>query len=212
MTPIARVTVIAAALGMFASAAAASQYLDARPDGSWVTLKGIVTSSGEDGFMLDHGGDSLTVATNDWGGAAVRPGDEVNVYGYVEHDARDTARIDASAVYVDRHGRYFHAGESEAHERMGTAPDQTSGADERLSNTVVGTVTETKGRQFTLSAPDRTITVDTSDTYYDPMDRAGSLRIDLGDRVNVSGQVDRRGVMRADTIVTLAGDRYGESG
>ncbi|MBD3245959.1 MAG: NirD/YgiW/YdeI family stress tolerance protein [Candidatus Omnitrophica bacterium] len=198
------------ALALSGSAAARSPYLAA--DDSWITLNGEVVTAGAASFELDYGNGLVTVEMDDWdwyGDAyGILPGDEVTVYGRVDDDLYETTSIEASSVYVDDLNTYFYA--SSADEESYIAPyPATVFVDADLQLT--GKVTSVSGREFTLDTGRKKVQVDTSQMVYNPMDDKGFQKIETGDRVQVSGDLDA-GLFQdqelvADTIITLQEDK-----
>lgn len=197
------------ALAPTATLAAESPYLAA--DGSWITLSGKVTSTTADTFMLDYGKGLVTVEMDDWDwfeeSGEVLPGDEVTVYGEVDDDTYETAKIEANSVYVDSLGTYFYANPA----------DEESPGDIDVAPTIeigqlvlTGTVTGVNGREFTIDSGDQLMTIDTSLMTYDPTDNEGYQQIEEGDLVSVTGDVDvdswENSELMADTVVTLDDD------
>jgi uncharacterized protein YdeI (BOF family) len=189
--------------------AAQSPYLAS--DGSWITLSGKVTSTTADSFKLDYGDGLVTVEMDDWDwfeeSGEVLPGDEVTVYGEVDDDTFESAKIEASSVYVDSLGTYFYA----------SAADEESFTDLDVAPTIdlgqiilTGTVTGIDGTEFTIDSGDQKMTVDTALMPYDPMDNEGYQQIEKGDQVTVTGDVDvdtfDAAELMADTVVTLDDD------
>jgi uncharacterized protein YdeI (BOF family) len=192
-----------------ATLAAENPYL--AEDGSWITLSGKVTSTTADTFMLDYGKGLVTVEMDDWDwfeeSGEVLPGDEVTVYGEVDDDTFESAKIEASSVYVDSLGTYFYA----------SAADEESFTDLDVAPTIdlgqiilTGTVTGVNGTEFTIDSGDQKMTVDTALMPYDPMDDEGYQQIEKGDQVTVTGDVDvdtfDAAELMADTVVTLDDD------
>jgi len=199
----------ALAVAPAATLAAESPYL--AEDGSWITLSGKVTSTTSDTFMLDYGEGLATVEMDDWDwfeeSGEVLPGDEVTVYGEVDDDTFESAKIEASSVYVDSLGTYFYA----------SAADEESFTDLDVAPTIdlgqiilTGTVTGIDGTEFTIDSGDQKMTVDTALMPYDPMDNEGYQQIEKGDQVTVTGDVDvdtfDAAELMADTVVTLDDD------
>lgn len=192
-----------------AALAAESPYLE--PDGSWITLSGKVTSTTADTFMLDYGEGLVTVEMDDWDwfeeSGEVLPGDEVTVYGEVDDDTFETAKIEASSVYVDSLGTYFYA--SGADEESVTDLDVAPTID--IGQLVLtGTVTSVDGTEFTIDSGDQKMKVDTALMAYNPTDDEGYQQIEKGDQVTVTGDVDvdtfDAAELMADTVVTLDDD------
>jgi hypothetical protein len=83
---------------------------------------------------------------------------------------------------------------------IGVAPTDPS------ATSIVGTVTEVDGDEFTLDRGERSISVEVENMAYDPLDE-GYQRIEVGDVVSVSGNVDNDFFegreLEARSIVTL---------
>lgn len=197
------------ALGPVTALAAESPYL--AKDGSWISLSGKVTSTTADTFMLDYGTGLVTVEMDDWDwfeeSGEVLPGDEVTVYGEVDDDTFETAKIEASSVYVDSLGTYFYA----------SAADEESFNDLDIAPTIdigqlvlTGTVTGVTGTEFTIDSGDQLMTVDTALMTYNPLDKEGYQQIEKGDLVTVTGDLEvdtlEAAELMADTVVTLDDD------
>lgn len=181
------------------------------PDGSWITLSGKVTSTTADTFMLDYGKGLVTVEMDDWDwfeeNGEVLPGDKVTVYGEVDDDTFEGAKIEASSVYVESLGTYFYASASdeETFNDLDVAPTIDVG-----QMIVTGTVSSVNGSEFTIDSGIQEMTVDTALMPYDPMDDEGYQQIEEGDLVSVTGDVEddtfESSEIMADTIVTLEDD------
>lgn len=210
-------TLLAAPAATLAADAAAeneSPYL--APDGSWITLSGKVTSTTEDTFMLDYGKGLVTVEMDDWDwfeeNGEVLPGDEVTVYGEVDDDTFEGAKVEASSVYVDNLGTYFYASamDEETFTDLDVAPTLSVG-----ELILTGTVTGVNGAEFTIDSGAQKMTVDTALMPYDPMDGEGFQQIEKGDLVTVTGDMEddtlESAEMMADSVVTLEDDSASDS-
>lgn len=183
----------------------------AKPDGSWISLSGEVTEVHKDAFTLDYGPNKITVEMDDgdWydESKGLLQGDKVTVYGVVDDDFYETSKIEASSVFVQGLGTYFYA--SSADEEGGyltnswlTAPVVQIG-----DVTLNGTVKQVDGRTFTIDTGTGEMRVDTSQMAYNPVDEKGFQKIEKGDVVSVSGDLElntftNRELM-ADTVITL---------
>lgn len=179
-----------------------------KPDESWISISGTVEAVGPDAFTLDYGDATVTVEMDDGDrdadGYKLVRGDKVTVYGVIDDDLFETTSIEASSVYVENLNTYFYAS-SVDEEDVGFVtywgPLETS----RVH--VQGYVTDIDGREFTVNSGHRSIRVDTKSMPFNPMDDEGYFKIELGDRVSVSGKMedslfDSR-ELRADTVVDL---------
>lgn len=193
--------------GMAISSAAQSPYL--APDDTWISISGTVDGVPTgDIFNLDYGEGMIAVEMDDWDTDAdaykLVEGDNVTVSGWIDDDLFERRTIEARSVYVENLGTYFYA----------------SGADEEkyyysgvtvpvVINTIGlhGTVSEVSGREFTLNTGLRSITVDTVQMPYNPMDDEGFQQIEVGDVVSATGVMqtdlldDRE--LHASSVVTL---------
>ncbi|UIP06394.1 DUF5666 domain-containing protein [Erythrobacter sp. SDW2] len=183
------------ALGAATLAMAASPALPQTPaqtdDGEWLTLSGTVESVSGDVFMLDYGSNSLPVEMDDFdwfNENVVMPGDEVTVTGLMDNDFLQTRRIEASTVYIDKlRTRYF---ANSADEEGGLDPMMYVGPVDTEGLDITGYVTAITGDEMIVDAGVLEYKVDAGELLYDPFDDDGLTRIDVGDRVSVSGRFD----------------------
>lgn len=195
------------ALPLVASAAN-NPYLE--PDGSWITLSGKVTSSSADSFKLDYGDGLVTVEMDDWNwydaDGKIIQGDRVTVYGEVDDDTFESAKIEASSVYVENLGTYFYASaaDEESFEDYDMAPDVPI---EIGDISLTGTISGVNGREFTIDTGLQKMRVDTATMPYDPTDDEGYQQLDKGDTVTVTGNIEddtfETRELMADSVITL---------
>ena len=202
---------IAGALGVSA-VQAQSPYT--KPDGSYISISGTVASPSADDFTLDYGDGTILVEMDDWdnyGDAhGLMDGDKVTVFGRIDDDFFEVAKIEAGSVYVENLNAYFYASSDDEESALGhmeyhiaTTPVVVS------ATTLYGTVksVDVKGKEFELDIGGDTVTVDTADLGYDPLDSTGFQQIEKGDYVHVSGAMDWEfldgRVFDAMTLVTL---------
>ncbi|PPK50904.1 NirD/YgiW/YdeI family stress tolerance protein [Marinobacter persicus] len=182
-----------------------------KSDGSWITLSGKVTSTTADTFTMDYGTGLVDVEMDDWDwfeeNGEVLPGDEVTVYGEVDDDTFESAKIEASSVYVDSLGTFFYASpaDEEAFTDLDLAPTVDIG-----ELVLTGTVTSVNGSEFTIDTGSQEMSVDTALMPYDPMDDEGFQQINEGDQVTVTGDMEddtfETTELMADSVVTLLDD------
>lgn len=190
-----------------------AENFETKPDQTWISVSGEVASATNDSFMLDYGEGYIKVEMDDWEwyeqeGAALLTGDEVTVYGEVDNDLAENAKIEASSVYVDNIDSYFYA--SAADEESGEpnvsldviAMDTLSPVDVNGTVTKVDQTTE----EIVIDSGIQKVVVDVSDMPTNPLDNVGFQQIDVGDYVSVSGEFtnDISGGLQvsADRIVT----------
>lgn len=167
-------------------------------------------------FLLDYGDDVVTVEVEDWDVyAEAHPlidGDRVTVYGRVDNDLFEAAKIEAGAVFVQGLNIYIHASSADE-EGDATAyyPYYWTNVGLPVTNdvTVRGTVTavEPEEREFSIDRGNRELTVKTGSMVFNPLDNYGYQRIEKGHVVSVTGNLDKNffggRVLRADMVTTL---------
>ena len=161
------------------------------PNNSWISVSGTVNAVGPDWFTLDFTDSLITVEMDDGDRDAdayvLVPGDTVTVHGRIDDDMFETRTIEAGRVYVEKLDTWFFSSSVDEEDfgllTVGTAVIQPM-------MVVQGKVTEVDGREFTIDAGPRTIRVDTGEMAYNPMDDEGYQKIEVGDVVSVSGEVD----------------------
>lgn len=191
-----------------------------RGNNSWISLSGKAVSSGGQSFVLDYGTGTVIVEMDDWGwygpNAKVLEGDNITVYGKIDDDLFEKTSIEASSVYVENLGTYFHANPTD--EEGSAAYLWLPAAVIQVGEiTLTGKVTSVDNRKFTIDTGNKKMTVDTSAMQYNPMDDAGYQKIKKGDIVSVNADLaidtfKKREVV-ADRIVTLdsSGKKSGSS-
>jgi len=185
-----------------------------QPDETWISISGKAVSADVDSFLLDYGKGIVTVEMDDWDwyqeGHKIIEDHKVTVYGKIDDDMFETTTIEASSVYDENLGTYFYASAADV-EYDDDYDYWVSFVPVTIPRTVVrGTVTSINGRKFTINTGSRKITVDTSTMLYNPMDGAGFQRVDKGDYVSVSGNMEdnfwQERKLMADAVVTLYDD------
>lgn len=201
----------AASILLLAGTGRAQQDLPAlESEPSWIVLSGTVESVRRDQFTLDYGGGNIVVEMDDGDRDAdayrLYAGDEVAVAGRIDDDFFGSTSIEAASVYVENIRTTFFA-----------SPRDTEGL-ELTTMTVVaepidpdgvirGRVTAVLEDSFMLDTGPRRLRVDVSALEDNPVDEIGYQRIDVGDRVQVTGDIDEavfegRGMI-ADSVIEL---------
>jgi len=201
-------TVAVAAMTLLVATPALAQNPYARPDRSWISISGTVGTVTPDTFTLDYGDGIVVVEMDDWDHDAdaykVMQGDKVVVTGMIDDDFFETTSIEASSVYVEDLNTYFYASPIDEEDHwssviMPILPSQT---------TIVGTITEVNDHEFTVDTALRELTVETSGMLYNPLDDQGFQKLEVGDRVRVTGEMDisffEGRELKADSVVTLS--------
>ena len=182
-------------LGMIAAGALLASPLSAQenpytqPDESWISIDGSVEAVVADAFTLDFGEGLITVEMDDGDrdadGYKLMTGDRVTVTGRVDDDLFEVATIEAGSVYVEGLGTYFYASSADEEDRFVTIDPVTPS-----EMVLQGTVTAVSDEEFTLSSGLTEITVEVEEMEYNPLDDEGYQKIEMGDYVSVSGEID----------------------
>ncbi|TCO69663.1 hypothetical protein EV688_1318 [Chromatocurvus halotolerans] len=203
-TSTALLAVLVAGSATWANAAPAPY---SQPDDSYVNIDGTVDDVTKDSFTLDYGQGVITVEFDDGDRDAdaykLVEGDQVSVAGVIDDDFYEMAKIEASSVYVESLGTYFYANSVDEED-----PVITVNTPLVISNmTVQGTVSSTDDESFALDVGAQKLTVETDDMVYDPLDDEGYQKIEKGDIVSVTGNMNNElfdgRVLEADTVTTL---------
>lgn len=178
-----------------------------QPDDTWISFEGTVEDVSPGAIAVDYGEGSVMVEIDDGDRDAdaydLLPGYKVAVTGRVDDDFLETASIEARSVYVENLGTYFYASPQDEED---TFVEVTYPLE--ISRTVLqGTVTGVAEDAFLLDSGTREITIEVDEMAYDPLDDEGYQRVDVGDYVSVTGEVDydffELGRLDAKTVTTL---------
>ena len=188
----------------------AQETVKGKPDGSWVSLSGQVVSHTPSAFSLDYGQGFITVETDDWDnigdGWAISEGDEVTVYGRIDDGFYQNKKIEAGSIFIEDLNTLVSAPSSADEEDMAPISYTYFSVPAVYNLQLAGTVTSVSGREFTIDAGKRKVTVDTMQMGYNPLDDVGIQKIDKGDFVSVSGELDinylDKAEISAETIVS----------
>ena len=165
----------------------------AMANNTWITISGSIESVSSDTFILDYGDGLITVEMDDGDRDAdaykLMTGDKVTVSGKIDDDFFEVATIEASSVYVENLGTTFFASAvdeetSEGLAAVVTVPIVVADA------IVTGTVSGVDNDEFTIDTGLRELNVDVGSMPFDPLDDEGFLKVDVGDRVKVRGDID----------------------
>lgn len=166
----------------------------AKANNTWITISGSVESVSADAFMLDYGDGVITVEMDDGDRDAdaykLVKGDKVTVSGKVDDDFFEIATIEASSVFVENLGTTFFASAIDEETSEGLAAVFASPI--VVADTIVtGTVTTVGEHTFTVDTGLRELNVDPGSMPYDPLDDEGYLKLTVGDRVKIRGDIER---------------------
>jgi len=162
-----------------------------KPNNSWISISGTVNSVNPDSFILDYGDGVIKVEMDDGDRDAdaykLLAGDKVTVNGMIDDDFYETTKIEASNVYVENLGTTFFASAVDEEDYMVSfiTPIVVS------STTLQGTVTAVKDDEFTVNTGLQSTIVDVEKMAYNPLDKEGYQRIEVGDYVRVTGTMDK---------------------
>lgn len=168
-----------------------------KTNGEFVTLSGKVTNVKANSFTLNSEGKEIPVEMDDYNawvadGFKLINGDRVVVTGKVDKDFLEKKKVEAGSVYVKNIDTFFFAS-SDDEEDMSYVPSTyryVSSLPEGALVDMQGTITAVSGREFTIDTGVRKVKVDTEKLGYNPMDKTGFTKLNVGDRVRVSGKVD----------------------
>ena len=213
------------ALGLVAfsssSAISANPYNLKYQDKDWITVTGDVTSVHDEAFTLNFGEGLITVEMDDWDwydeANLLKAGEKVTVYGRIDNGWYEAKKIEAGSVYAHDRATYYYANDGDEEgdyiyssyyvSYPTTVPDGTW-------MTASGEVTDINGRELTLDTGAFKISVDTIGMAYNPLDNKGYQQIDEGDRIYVSGRVDKsvfdENELAASAITILVEDKTKE--
>ncbi|HKL21662.1 MAG TPA: hypothetical protein VJ904_07645 [Tichowtungia sp.] len=179
----------------------------AKPDDSWISISGTVESVTADSFILDYGDGVITVEMDvgdrDADGYKLLAGDKVTVNGLIDDDFYETTTIEASSVYVEKLGTTFFASAVDEEDYLVTVTTPIVVS----ATTVQGTVTAVDDEEFTVATGLQATRVDVEEMAYNPLDMEGYQRIEVGDYVRVTGNMEKEFFegreLMAETVVEL---------
>lgn len=162
----------------------------AQPDDTWISIDGTVETVSPNMFTLDYGDGIITVEMDDADRDAtayeLMRGDRVTVTGMIDDDFLEARTIDANSIYIENLGTYFYSSDREDDDTF-----VTLGTPVTVGRTFLeGTVTEVNDEEFVLQMGTSRITVEVEEMAYNPLDDEGYQRVQVGDRVSVSGYMD----------------------
>ncbi len=164
-------------------------------DRAWATFSGKVAKVNPDSFLLDYGEGELLVEVDDgdYDNDAYKlfAGDDVTVTGRIDQNLFAETTLEASGVYVKGLNTTFFSSaiDEEDYPLVYTTAYVPMTPD---TVTLVGNVTDTNGftNNVSIVIGSNEIDVDVSELGYDPLDDEGWLKIDEGDRIQISGTLD----------------------
>lgn len=179
------------------SASAFAGFSD-KTNGEFVTLSGKVNEVKADSFKLNVDGKKILVEMDDYGWSAdgykLMNGDQVVVSGRVDKDFLENKKVEAGSVYVKNLDTTFYSNSSDEEDVVPfimTSYTLVPALPEGAAVDVQGKITKVDGREIVVDTGLRKVTVDTNEMLYNPLDTVGFTKLAVGDRVRVSGKVDK---------------------
>lgn len=201
-------TILTATTLLLGASPALAQDPAEAPNNTWVSVSGEVTSVTPSTFVLDYDEGTITVEFDDWDNDAdaykLVTGDEVTVTGKIDDGLFETRTIEASTAYVESINTYFYASAADEEDAFVTVVSPIDGA----FTTLQGTVTDVRDDEFNMIAGTTLLTVEVEEMPYNPLDDEGYQKIEVGDRVSVTGTFDDDFIegmeLVADSVLTLS--------
>ncbi|MDZ7752979.1 MAG: hypothetical protein U5S82_15310 [Gammaproteobacteria bacterium] len=185
-----------------------------KPEDTWISISGTVDAVSSDTFTLDYGQGNITVEMDDGDRDAdaykLIKGDKVRVSGMIDDDLFETRTLEAASVYVENLDTYFYASAMDEEDAVITVTTPiTITTPVVISETVIrGVVTETSDEEFVIDTGLREVRVEVEEMAYNPLDDEGYQKIEVGDRVSVTGDMDDDFLegreLVADSVITLS--------
>lgn len=177
-------------MGMAIAADAAPNPYE-KADRSWISIKGDVENVRPDSFLLDYGEGQVKVEMDDFkpdaDGYQLVEGDHVTVYGRIDDDTFQTTTIEASSVWVEGLSTYFYANSADEEDLPPEVTLSTTDYDLK----VTGKIQSIEGREFMIDTGTRAMRADTAELGYNPFDSTGVQKLEVGDRVSLTGKMDK---------------------
>lgn len=169
-----------------------------KTNGEFVTISGKVNEVKEDSFNLNVEGKKILVEMDDYGWSAdgykLMNGDQVVVSGRVDKDFLEKKKVEAGSVYVKSIDTTFYSNSTDEEDAVPfimTSYTLVPALPEGAAVDVQGKITKVEGREIVVDTGLRKVTVDTNEMFYNPLDKTGFTKLAVGDRVRVSGKVDK---------------------
>ncbi len=173
------------------------------PQGDWISLTGTIAAISGDRLALAAGDGEIEVTLSGLGAAdaaMLRPGDRVGVTGRMDGSVFADRRIAADSLYVSRLNRMLGTPPAA---QPGLSADRPRGEEDWVI--VTGRVMSVDGDDLVIESGGQRIAVDADDDG-GPADVRG---VKVGDRVSVTGELERGGQGRreidARSVIVLTG-------
>lgn len=179
-------------------------------DDSMIVLTGNVAEVRDDEFDMSYGGNTVTVELDrfGWDGEETRyltPGESVTVTGFVDDDLFEGREIEAYNIRLNTSMVYYYT-------TVNPEPVYYTQSMDRLPEegtfvSMTGEIVNIDGSEITVENDSGKIKVDTAQLAYNPFDNDGMQKLEKGDRVYVSGDVNdnfyEKKEIQADSILEL---------
>ena len=178
-------------MGLLLSAFALAKAPYEAADNTCIRVSGTMASINDDSFVLDYGEGTMTVEMEDSArfasGYKLQLNSSVTVYGCLDDELFDNATIEADSVYVEEAGVYYHADPADEEKDFVSVHTPVEVAETELQ----GTVTNIRGDAFMIDTGERQVQVMVDAMPYNPLDEQGARQIEEGDRVSVTGYINK---------------------
>lgn len=181
-------------LSGFLVASAFADFSD-KTNGELITISGQVNHVQAKTFQLNTGTNKVLVEMDDYDnwvadGFKLANGDNVIVTGRVDQDLFEKKKIEAGTVYVKNLRTTFYANSADEEDAyVPSTPSYFPSLSEGAHVDLQGKITNVNGREFVVDTGLRKVVVDTKDMIFNPLDNKGFTKLQVGDRVRVSGDV-----------------------
>ncbi|MBC53463.1 MAG: hypothetical protein CMQ34_06450 [Gammaproteobacteria bacterium] len=178
------------------STVALAQTPDQQPDGTWISLSGSVESVERNSFVLDYGRGFITVEMDDGDrdadAYALLQGDNVIVNGMIDDDLFETTTIEARSIFVESISAYFVASPVDDETARAYSPAfplavPVVAGQASIHGSIVAI--DPDEQEIVLDTGLNTLVVELDDLPYDPFDDEGYFKLDLRDKITVSGSL-----------------------
>jgi len=198
-------------------AMSANPYKMKYTDHDWISVTGHIDSISTERFTLDFDGGVITVEMDGWDGydeaQLLNEGERVTVNGRIDNGLYEAKTIEADTVYS--HGRrtyfYSNATDEEGDYKYYSFYSYPAEIPDGTWMSLSGKVTDINDRELVLNTLGGDVVVDTKTMNFNPLDDAGYVQIQEGDRIHVSGEFDinlfDKNEVNAKNIFTI--EKYG---
>lgn len=210
-------TILAAGLGINAASAQMAEFDPMnQPNLAFISVSGNVEAQTGDSFTLNYGGGFITVEMDDWDyfneADWIEAGDQVTVRGEIDNDLYQAKTVEAQSVYVYDTSTFYYASDIDEEDSAYWTYDAAymQAAPDGAWFGVSGSVKEIGISEFVLDTGFQDLAIETNYLPSDPLDNEGVRQLENGDRVYVTGYLDRNffsaNEIEAQSLVTINRD------